>query len=52
MIKDRKTNLVEEMKYDRSVKFLYNNFFGRVILKLIYNRFVSKIIGVYMNSKL
>ena len=38
------------MIYSKSVKFLYQNFFGRVILKLLNNRLVSKIVGSYMNS--
>ena len=49
---NRKTKKETELKYSKSVKFLYNNFFGRIILKLISNRFVSNIVAKYMNSKL
>lgn len=52
MFTDRINNSVEEIKYGKDVSFLYNNFFGRIILKLIYNRFISNIIGIYMNSSL
>ena len=51
-IVDRQTKKEYEMTYDKSVKFLYNNVLGRVILKLINNHLVSKIVGSYMNSKL
>ncbi len=51
-IVDRQTKKEYEMNYDKSVKFLYNNVLGRVILKLINNHLVSKIVGSYMNSKL
>ena len=51
VIVDRKTKKVKEMTYAKSVKFLYNNCFGRIILKLINNRLVSNIVGSYMNSQ-
>lgn len=51
-IVDRQTKKEYEMNYDKSVKFLYNNVLGRIILKLINNHLVSKIVGSYMNSKL
>ena len=51
-IVDRQTKKEYEMTYDKSVKFLYNNVLGRIILKLINNHLVSKIVGSYMNSKL
>lgn len=34
------------------LKFLYGNFFGRVLLKLLVCRFVSKLCGVFLNSRL
>lgn len=51
-IVDRKTKSEKTMVYSKSVKFLYQNFFGRVILKLLNNRIISKIVGLYMNSSL
>ena len=51
-IVDRKTKKEYEMIYSNSVKFLYRNFFGRIILKLINNHLISKIVGSYMNSGL
>ena len=51
-IVDRKTKKEREMKYDKSVLFLYQNIFGRIILKFISNSFVSNVVGKYMNSKL
>ena len=49
---NRKTKEEKTLEYSGSVKFLYTDLLGRVILKLINNRFVSKIVGKYMNSKL
>lgn len=49
---DRKTKIEKKLEYSGSIKFLYTSFFGRIILKLISNRFVSKIVGCYMNSSL
>ena len=51
-IVDRKTKKERLLEYSDSVKFLYTSLFGRVILKVINNRFISKIVGIYMNSKL
>lgn len=42
----------EELKYSKSVRFLYNTFLGRIILKILTNRFVSKIGACFFNSKL
>lgn len=36
----------------KSVKFLYNNFIGNLCLKFMTLRFVSKIAGAYLDSKL
>ena len=51
-IVDRKTKKERLLEYSGSVKFLYTSLLGRLILKLINNRFISKIVGSYMNSKL
>lgn len=51
-IVDRKTKKERTMVYSKSVRFLYQNVFGRIILKLLNNRLVSKIVGSYMNSSL
>ncbi len=51
-IVDRKTKKEQEMIYSNGVKFLYHNFFGRIVLKLLNNHLVSKIVGSYMNSSL
>ena len=48
---DRKTKKEKELVYDRSLLFLYHNFLGRIILKLLYLPFISKLVGKYMNSK-
>ncbi len=47
----RQEQLYEE-KPSGSLDFLYNNAFGRFILLLIKNRFISNIVGSYMNSSL
>lgn len=51
-IVNRQTKKEYELEYDKSTKFLYQNFLGRILLKLINNRLVAKIVGKYMNSKL
>ncbi len=51
-IVDRKTKKERAMVYSKSVKFLYQNMFGRIILRLLNNRFISKIVGLYMSSSL
>ena len=51
-IVDRKTKKEKELIYDKSLLFLYNNLLGRIILRIIYFPFVSKIVGKYMDSKL
>ena len=51
-IVDRKTGKERDLVYSGSIKFLYTDPFGRIILKLISNRFVSNIVGKYMNSSL
>ncbi len=51
-IVDRKTKKIKNMQYDKSTLFLYNNFLGRIILKIISNRVVAKIVGKYMSSSL
>ena len=48
---DRKTNKIVEEKSPKGANFLYKNILGRIILKLATKRFVSKIVGRYMNKK-
>ena len=52
IIVNRKTKEEKTLQYSGSVIFLYTSIIGRVILKLINNRFVSKVVGKYMDSKL
>ena len=52
IIVNRKTKEERTLQYSGSVIFLYTSIIGRVILKLINNRFVSKVVGRYMNSKI
>lgn len=51
-IVNRKTKEEKDLVYDDSVKFLYTSIVGRMLLKLLTNRFISNIVGSYMNSKL
>ena len=51
-IVNRETKKEREMVYAKSVIFLYRTFIGRIILKIISCRFISKIVGRYMNSSL
>ena len=51
-IVDRKTKKEYVLKYDKKVLFLYQNVLGRILLKLICNRFVANLVAKYMNSSL
>lgn len=42
----------EELVTSKSVKFLYNTTFGKICLKIITLRFISKIVGKYLDSRL
>ena len=48
----RKVIKKEDLVTPKSVKFLYNNIFGNVILWVSTRRFVSKIVGKYLDSRL
>ena len=49
---NRKTKEEKELKYSKFLLFLYHNILGRILLKTLNNRLVSKIVGSYMNSSL
>lgn len=51
-IVDRKTRKERALEYSDTVKFLYTSLFGRLVLKLIVNKWFSSLVGKYMNSKL
>lgn len=51
-IVDRKTKKERIMEYSGAVKFLYTSIPGRIILKLITGKWLSTLVGKYMNSKL
>ena len=46
---NKETKIIESSK---TLNFLYDNLFGRVVLKLFTTKFISNIIGMYMNSSL
>lgn len=48
----RKVLSKKDLVTPKSIKFLYNNFIGNLCLKFITLRFVSKIVGAYLDSKL
>ena len=53
IIKNRNGELISTNEaQDKCLGFLYGNFFGRLILKLLVCRFISKLVGVFMNSRL
>lgn len=52
MVFDRKTNTCYEEENSKSLLFLYNNVFGRVVLKLLTCKFISTLGGWYMSSSL
>lgn len=49
---DRVTKEIKEENSPTGANFLYNNFFGRIILKLATKRFTSRIVGKYLDSKM
>ena len=51
-IVDRKTKEEREVINPNGAGFLYNNFFGRIILKLLIHPFTANIVNKYMSSKL
>ncbi len=51
-IVDRKTKKERTLEYSGTVKFLYTSILGRLLLKVLNRKFISKLIGKYMNSKL
>lgn len=51
MYYDLKTKTYTENKTSKSLKFLYNTIIGRIILKIIITKPISKIYEKYMNSK-
>ena len=52
MIMDRKGNVLQDdTVQDKTLTFLYNNFFGRILLKLLCRRFISNLGRMYMNSR-
>lgn len=52
-IKSREGETLDTFKSgDGALDFLYGNIVGRIILKLLTRRFISKMAGVYMNSSL
>ena len=52
MYYDLKTETYIKNKESKSLKFLYNNFLGRAILRVLINPKVSKMYAKYMNSLL
>ncbi len=53
MIKDRNGNIISsDEKQDGFLSFLYNNFFGRLLTKILCRRFISELGRVYMSSSL
>ena len=52
IIKERKSNNIITKQSNTFLSFLYNTLLGRIILKLFISKPFSKIIGLYLNSKL
>lgn len=51
-IVNRENGEIFELKYTSLVKFLYNNFLGRILLKLMTTRNFARIGGAFFNSRL
>ena len=52
MYYDLKNDIYFKNKDSRSLKFLYNNFLGRLLLKILITKPISNIYAKYMNSSL
>lgn len=52
IVVDRKTKIEREYQYGGLVKFLYNNFFGRLLLKLLTNKIFANFGAWFMKSSL
>ena len=52
MIVDRKTGEKKEVVVSGSQKFLYNKLLGRIILKLFTRRFISKLGGAFLKTRI
>ncbi len=48
--RNSKDNIITESS--KTLNFLYNTFVGRILLKIVTTKFISNIIGLYMNSSL
>ena len=51
-IKKRNDNKIIYKNHSNLVKFLYNTIIGRCFLKLLINKYISKLGGFFLNSKL
>lgn len=51
MIYDRKTKELKKEKKSKLLNLLYNNIFGRIMLKVLTKKWVSNLGAKYMNSK-
>lgn len=52
MIKDRNGNILQgDAQQEKTLGFLYNNPFGKVVLKLLCRRFISNLGKMYMESR-
>lgn len=49
-IRDRKTKEVIENKENKFTLFLYNSYLGRIILKILSSRLISKLAGAFLSS--
>ena len=49
-VRNRKTNELTIIKEDKTTLFFYDTLIGRIILKFIIRGWLSKLVGIYMNS--
>lgn len=52
MIINRQTGETKEVVVSSTQKFLYRNFFGRLLLKIITRRFISKFLGFFLKTRI
>ncbi len=52
LIKNRNSSKNIIIESSKTLNFFYDSFLGRILLKIVTSRFISNLIGLYMNSKL
>lgn len=52
ILRERDSNKNIILESNKTLNFFYNNFFGRIVLKIFISKPFNKLVGLYMNSRL